>query len=100
MSDRQDDRADDPRPATEGDDAATPPSPAEPVRRTDGQLWEAGVGSWSTTPQPAARPASAQLTPPSACGPGPEDSRPNAPVSLTSQTLTLPPLQRTPVAQA
>jgi hypothetical protein len=51
VSDRQDGRADEQRPATEGDGAATPPWSAEPVRRTDRQRWEASVGSWSAAPQ-------------------------------------------------
>jgi MinD-like ATPase involved in chromosome partitioning or flagellar assembly len=45
VSDRQDEQ----RPATEGDAAAPPPWSAEPVRRTDGQRWEASVESWSTS---------------------------------------------------
>jgi len=133
VSDRQDEQ----RPETEGDGAATPPWSAEPVRRTDGQRWEASVESWSTqpaqsdggarpswevpqepaapsrpvagpaAPSPAAPPPSApswrpadptggqpnrsgpqgRPTPPSPYGTGPQDGRPPAPLSLTSQTL-------------
>src|SRR3954470_2691078 len=172
VSDRQPDSADEQRPATGADEATTPPWSTEPVRRTDGQRWEASVGSWSATParpaedeqrpswevpqepaeagatngapapswqqpswaaaaqqpwaqpapaqtaqpQPAsAKPAPAQPAPsqsapsqsaspswqpagpqtwaapqgaqPTAYGAGPQDGRPSAPVSLTSQTL-------------
>ncbi|MBB3677574.1 MinD-like ATPase involved in chromosome partitioning or flagellar assembly [Modestobacter versicolor] len=45
MSDRQSDREDEQRP--EGDGSAAAPWSAEPVRRTDGERWDASVESWS-----------------------------------------------------